>query len=79
MKSISITAALGICLLTACASGPAAYAPAQKSGGYGYTQQQIQNDRFQLSFTGANEDEARNLALLRAAELTLDNGYTHFA
>ena len=64
-------------LITGCATGPTSYGPAT-SGGLGYGSQKIQNDRFQVSFTGKTAEEARTLVLLRAAELTLDNGYDHF-
>ena len=76
MKNILLSIA-GITLLTACATGPVAYGPAQGSG-YGFSNQQIESDRFQINFTGRNVDEARNLALLRAAELTKGHGFSHF-
>lgn len=76
MKNILITIA-GAALLTACATGPVAYGPAQGTG-FGFSSQQIEKDRFQVSFTGRNADEARNLALLRAAELTKGQGFSHF-
>ena len=71
---ISVTTAT---ILGACATGPTAYGPAQGSG-LGFVSQQIEKDRFQISFTGRNADEARTFALLRAAELTKGQGYTHF-
>ncbi len=64
-------------LLGACATGPTAYGPAQNTG-LGFASQQIESDRFQVSFTGRNADEARSLALLRAAELTKGAGFSHF-
>jgi len=76
MKTILISLATAI-TLSACATGPTAYGPAQ-NGGLGFNAQQIEKDRFQVNFTGRNADEARNLALLRAAEITLEQNYTHF-
>ncbi len=76
MKNILISA-LAIVALSACATGPTAYGPAQNTG-LGFASQKIENDRFQVSFTGRNADEARNLALLRAAELTKGEGFSHF-
>lgn len=64
-------------LFAGCAAGPTSYGPAS-AGGLGFGSQKIQNDRFQVSFTGKTADEARSLVLLRAAELTLANGYDHF-
>ena len=63
--------------LTACATGPTAYGPASGSG-LGFNNQQIEKDRFHISFTGRSEEEARNLALFRAAEITLEQGYDNF-
>lgn len=76
MKTLLISLATAT-LLTACATGPTAYGPAQGRG-LGFSAQQIEKDRFQVSFTGRNIDEARNLALLRAAEVTQQYGFTHF-
>jgi len=63
--------------LSGCVTGPTAYGPAQNSG-LGFASQQIESDRFQVSFTGRTVDEARNLAMLRAAELTKGAGFSHF-
>jgi len=63
--------------LSGCAMGPTAYGPAQGSS-LGFASQKVESDRFHVSFTGRNVDEARNLALLRAAELTKGEGYSHF-
>jgi len=68
---------IAITLLAACATGPTAYGPAQNAG-LGFASQQIESDRFQVSFTARDADEARNLALLRAAELTKGAGFSHF-
>ena len=43
---ISLAAAL-----TACASGPTPYAPAGESR-YGLTEQQVESDRYRISFSG---------------------------
>ncbi len=64
--------------LTACASGPTAFGPAQNYDDIGFRQTQIQNDRFRVSYTAANDIEAQDFALLRAAQITLDKGYSHF-
>lgn len=76
MKTVLITLATAI-TLSACATGPTIYAPSQNSG-LGFATQQIEDNRFQISFTGKNADEARNLALLRAAEVTKERGFSHF-
>lgn len=63
--------------LSGCATGLVAYGPAQGSS-YGFASQQIESDRFHVNFTGRSADEAHNLALLRAAELTKGAGFNHF-
>ncbi|WP_300527667.1 hypothetical protein [Maricaulis sp.] len=62
--------------LTACVSAPTVYGPAGGSD-RGYSQQQIESDRFRVSFAaGSDLDYGRteDLALRRAAELTLEQG-----
>ena len=61
-------------LLAACATGPAPYGPADTSGGLGYEVQQIESSRFRVSYRARDGATARDYALLRAAEVTLDAG-----
>ena len=77
MRKILIlaTAALG---LTACATGPSAYGPAQSASALGFSNMQIEKDRFRVSYTGRTAEEAQDFALLRAAEIALAEGYSHF-
>lgn len=79
MKNLLIPAiaALALC---ACAT-PTTYQPATKAGGVGYTEQRIENDRWRVSFrggSGASAAQVMDYALLRAAELTLAQGYDWF-
>ena len=49
--------------------------------GYGYSEQQIEDNRFWVSFAGNDDTPARtvhNYWLYRTAELTLDHGYDYF-
>lgn len=64
-------------IITACATGPTPYAPAQ-SDGLGYSDQFIEDDRVRVSFTARSDDEARDLAMLRAAEIAESRGYPYF-
>ncbi|PIW27346.1 MAG: hypothetical protein COW29_11485 [Rhodobacterales bacterium CG15_BIG_FIL_POST_REV_8_21_14_020_59_13] len=62
--------------VTACASGPTVYAPANGSD-RGYSERQIESDRFRIRFDGGSDvsfEELENLALRRAANLTLERG-----
>ncbi len=64
--------------LSACASGPTAYGPVNADSSLGFKHTQIQSDRARVSFTAKDPVEAQDYALLRAAELTLDQGFSHF-
>ena len=65
-------------LLAACAATQTVYGPASDTErAVGYSEQQIENDRWRVSFTAgpdASAATAERLALRRAAEITLDNG-----
>ena len=56
-----------------CAS-TAAYGPASSSGDIGYMVQPIESNRYRVTYTAKSREEARSLALRRAAEVTLENG-----
>jgi hypothetical protein len=66
-------------LLGGCGGQPTPYQPA--ADGYGYGEQQIEENRYRVSFAG-NEltppGTVQNYLLYRAAELTLDRGYDYF-
>jgi len=64
------------CVISGCAT---TYKPVGLTGGYSDTK--LQDDVYQISFKGnahTGSDKVKDFALLRAAELTLDNGYKYF-
>jgi len=66
-------------LLSSCSSLPTPYQRANPD--YGYSEQQLQDNRFRVSFTGniATKREAvENYLLYRAAELTIAKNYDYF-
>lgn len=64
--------------LAACAS-LAPYGPQRGPGGQGFSEQRIESDRFRVTYTGVGAPgPVADLALLRAAELTLEQGYDWF-
>ncbi|MEM1194451.1 MAG: hypothetical protein AAGH42_13795, partial [Pseudomonadota bacterium] len=67
--------------LTACAaSGPLAYGPAEK-GRFGYSEVPLETGRYRVSYAGSarmSPDEVEQLALRRAAELTITDGFDWF-
>lgn len=72
------TLALVALLLLGCAK-PTPYQPA--SGGFGYADQQIEQNRWRVSFSGNSvtpRDTVQNYLLYRAAQLTRETGNDHF-
>jgi outer membrane protein TolC len=66
-------------LLTGCASAPTPYQAAQ--GGFGYSEQQIEENRYRVSFAGnsaTSRQTVEDYLLYRAAELTVQNGHDWF-
>ncbi|MEE2526530.1 hypothetical protein V0U79_09140 [Hyphobacterium sp. HN65] len=68
-------------LLAACAT-PTPYQPSGADGTrYGFSEQQIERDRFRISFAGnslTDRQTVETYLLYRAAELTRSQGYDHF-
>ncbi len=64
--------------LTACASQPD-YREA-KRGGYGYSESKLSDTQYRIHFKARGSDKSRAMdyAMLRAAEVTLENGYDWF-
>ena len=70
-----VLALLPLGMLAACGQ-PTPYQPA--TAGYGYREQQIEDNRYRVSFAGndlTTADTVQNYLLYRAAELTLGEGY----
>ena len=67
--------------LAACATAPTVYGPAVANNSAGYREQRIETDRYRISFR-ANADlkppQVEDLAMRRAAEITLAQGYQWF-
>lgn len=75
-----LLAAMALISLVACgSSGP--YTQARSEGDYGYLENRITENRYRVSFrgnAGTTSDQVKDMALLRAAELTLLNNYDWF-
>jgi hypothetical protein len=64
--------------LTACAS-LAPYGPQGGPGGQGYAEQRIETDRYRVTYAGVGAPgPVADLALRRAADLTLEQGFDWF-
>ena len=67
-------------LLAACAT-ETPYGPRADGGGYGYSEQSIESNRYRVTFRGnssTSRETVENYLLYRAAELTLQRGYDYF-
>lgn len=75
-----VLSALAAVALAAC-STPTVYQPAAGPRAVGYSEYRIEPDRYRVTFrsgNGAAPEQVMDLALMRAAELTLANGYDWF-
>lgn len=73
-----LAAALLLLGLAGCAA-PTPYQPATK--GYGFTEQQIESNRYRVTFSGNSvtpRDVVQNYLLYRAAEVTVEKGHDYF-
>lgn len=67
--------------LTACATTPPSYSAAATQGSAGYSEQQIESNRYSVTYRAASSADAgllRDYALLRAADLTVQRGSQWF-
>ena len=67
--------------LGACASSTPRYVAADDATDYGHYTRKISEDRYRVNFNGdrhTNLQEARDFTLLRAAEITMSEGYDWF-
>jgi len=80
-RSLLMVAAAAL-LVSACATSTA-YAPAGFNGQRGgYAEQRLESDRFRVSFAGnsvTSREQVEMGLLLRAAEITAENGYDWFS
>lgn len=77
----SLFFAAAAALLAACASTPPPYAPAASATSAGYSETQIESNRYFVTYRAGGATDAallQDYALLRAAELTLEHGREWF-
>lgn len=80
MKFNRLAASALMLVLTACAQ-PAAYRPAERDNGPGYSDERLAENRYRVTFTGNSATKraaVENFLMLRAAEVTRDAGYAWF-
>lgn len=77
----TLTVAMAVLLLAACASNRSSYAPASEEGEVGYTESRLSEARYRVVFkgeSGTSLETVQDYALLRAAELTVAQNYDWF-
>jgi hypothetical protein len=77
---VALALALGSIVLAACQTGPI-YRPRGPGDSYGYTDQRLTQNRYRVTFTGGSgtrREIVEDSLLRRSAEVTLQNGFTHF-
>lgn len=73
--------ALAVLSLAACATAPTRYQPASGPRAVGFSEYRIEPGRYRVTFrggAGASAEQVSDYALLRAADLTLAEGYDWF-
>lgn len=82
MAKLKPLAALAVCaFLAGCATEPPYFGPAGPDHPTGYTDQQIDQNRFRVSYQGNAQTPrvtVENFLLLRAAQVALQAGYPYF-
>lgn len=78
----ALAAALVLPLTLAACATPTPYRAAAPGGYGGYSEQRIESDRYRVTFQGnsvTSREQVETSLLLRAAELTVQDGYDWFA
>lgn len=80
MKPVLIAACAALAL-AGCATTPTVYAPSASQTGVGFSDYRIESGRYRVTFNGgpgASVNQVADYALLRAAEVSLKDGYDWF-
>lgn len=74
-------ATLALAAVTACASAPPPYTPAASASAAGYSERQIEDNRYFVTYRASGAADPallQDYALLRAADITLERGRSWF-
>ena len=79
--SIAVATLTACSILAACSTDQTDFKPLISGASVGYSDQQLSIDRVRVYFSGSGtskENDVQHYLLRRAAEITLQRGYTHF-
>ena len=82
MRATALAAVAAAALAVGACATPTAYGPAQGRGVGGYSETRLESDRYRVTFAGnsvTSREQVEMGLLLRAAELTVGDGYDWFA
>ncbi len=77
----AVIAGLAVSLLAACSTIPQEYRPRPPGGSVGFNEVRLSPDRYRVEFAGrttSSRQDVENRLEQRAAEVTLQSGFTHF-
>lgn len=77
---LTLLAVAATVLLAACATSTP-YGPAASAGGFGFSEQKIEEGKYRITFRGnssTTREQVETFLLFRAAELTVQSGFDHF-
>jgi hypothetical protein len=77
----AVIAGLAVSLLAACSTIPQDYRPRPPGGSVGFDEVRLAPDRYRVEFSGpttSSRQDVENRLEQRAAEVTLQSGFTHF-
>jgi hypothetical protein len=78
---VALIAGIAVALLAACSTLPPEYRPKSPTGTVGFNEMRLAPDQYRVEFSGSTTSsrrEVENRLTQRAAEVTLQSGYTHF-
>lgn len=79
MKRLVLPVLVAVGLAVSACASLSPYGPQTSAGGQGFTEQQIESNRFRVTYYGVGAPgPVADFALLRSAELTLQQGYDWF-
>jgi hypothetical protein len=81
MSGKLVASALAVSLLAACSTVDPEYRPRVAGGAVGFNEVQLAPNRYEVTFSGraaSTRQDVENRLAQRAAEITLQSGYTHF-